>query len=137
MHVLLSLLLLDTVPGDIDIGDKDSDTASQEASPTSSVASPREHATSFLPGSERRHVEKGNRRTCYSVLHIILLINFMYCFVYFECCTCELCLCTCEYVCVSDCAARPHDDWLMDAALCLTNIAVSFLYVCETSRICG
>ena len=61
MHVLLSLLLLDTVPGDIDIGDKDSDTASQEATPTSSVASPPEHATSFLPGSERRHVEKGNR----------------------------------------------------------------------------
>ena len=38
MHVLLLLLLLlDTVPGDIDIGDYDSDTASQEATPTSSV----------------------------------------------------------------------------------------------------
>ena len=70
MHVLLLLLLLllDTVPGDIDIG-----TASQEATPTSSVASPPEHATSFLPGSERRQVEKGNRRTCFSVLLIIFL----------------------------------------------------------------
>ena len=58
MHVLLLLLLLDTVPSDIDIGDNDSDTASQEATPTSSVASPPEHATSFLPGSERTQVEK-------------------------------------------------------------------------------
>ena len=55
MHVLL-LLLLDTVP--IDIGDNDSDTTSQEATPKSSVASPPEHATSFLPGSERRQVER-------------------------------------------------------------------------------
>ena len=73
MHVLL-LLLLDTVPGDIDIGDNDSDTASQEATPTSSVASPPEHATSFLPGSESRQVETENRRTCFSVLPIK---NFM------------------------------------------------------------
>ena len=51
MPVLL-LLLLDTVPSDIDIGDNDSDTASQEATPTSSLAYPPEHATSFLPGSE-------------------------------------------------------------------------------------
>ena len=76
MHVLLLLLLLDTVPGDIDIGDNDSDTASQEATPTSSVASPPEHATSFLPGSERRQVEKGSRRICCSVLPMILLIKF-------------------------------------------------------------
>ena len=75
MHVLL-LLLLDTVPSDIDIGDNDSDTASQEATPTSSVASPPEHATSFLPGSERRQVEKGHRRTCFTVLPIILLVKF-------------------------------------------------------------
>ena len=76
MHVLLLLLLLllDTVP--IDIGDNDSDTASQEATPTSSVASPPEHSTSFLTGSERRQVEKGNRRTCFSVLPIILLVKF-------------------------------------------------------------
>ena len=58
MHVLY-ILLLDTVLGDIDIGDNDSDT--QEATPTSSVVSPPEHATSFLPGSERRQVEKGQR----------------------------------------------------------------------------
>ena len=80
MHVLLLLLLLlvlDTVPGDIDIGDNDSHTtASQEATPTSSVASPPEHVSSFLPGSERRQVEKGNRRTCFSVLPIILLVKF-------------------------------------------------------------
>ena len=75
MHVLLLLLLLllYTVPSDIDI---DSDTASQEATPTSSVASPPEHATSFLPGSERRQVEKRHRRTCFSVIPIILLIQF-------------------------------------------------------------
>ena len=42
---------------------------------TSSVASPPEHATSFLPGSERRQVEKGNRRTCFSVLPIIVLVK--------------------------------------------------------------
>ena len=75
MHVLLLLffllLLLDTVPGDIDIGDNNSDTASQETTHTSSVASPPEHATSFLTGSERRQVEKGNIRTCFSVLPII------------------------------------------------------------------
>ena len=57
MHVFFFLLLLlDTVPSDID--DNDSDTASQEATPTSSVESPPEYATSFLPGSERRQVEK-------------------------------------------------------------------------------
>ena len=77
MHaLLLLLLLLDTVPSDIDIGDNDSDTASQETTPTSSVASPPEYATSFLPGSERRQVEKGHRRTHFSVLPIILLVNF-------------------------------------------------------------
>ena len=38
------------------------DTASQEATPTSS---PPEHATSVLPGSERRQVVKGNRRTVF------------------------------------------------------------------------
>ena len=76
MHVLLLLLLLDTVPSVIDIGDNDPDTASQEATPTSSVASPPEHATSFLPGSERRQVEKRHRRTCFSVLPIILLVKF-------------------------------------------------------------
>ena len=77
MHVLLLLLLLlDTVPSDIDIGDNDSDTALQEATPTSSVASLPEHATSFLTGSESRQVEKGNRRTCFSVLPIILLVKF-------------------------------------------------------------
>ena len=60
MHaLLLLLLLLDTVPSDIDIGDNDSDTVSQEATPTSSVASPPEYATSFLPGSERRQVASG------------------------------------------------------------------------------
>ena len=75
MHALLLLLLLDTVPSDIDIGDNDSDTVSQEATPTSSVASP-EYATSFLPGSERRQVEMGNRRTHFSVLLIILLVKF-------------------------------------------------------------
>ena len=75
MHALL-LLLLDTVPSDIDIGDNDSDTVSQEATPTSSVASPPEYATSFLPGSERRQVEKGNRRTHFSVLPMILLVKF-------------------------------------------------------------
>ena len=75
MHVLLLLLLLlDTVPSDID--DNDSDTASQEATPTSSLAYPPEHATSFLPGSERRQVEKGHRRTRFSVLPIILLVKF-------------------------------------------------------------
>ena len=73
MHVLL---LLDTVPSDIDIGDNDSDTASQETTPTSSVASPPEYAISFLPGSERRQVEKGHRRTYFSVLPIILLVKF-------------------------------------------------------------
>ena len=56
MHVLL---LLDRVPGDIDIGDNDSDTASQEATPTS-LTSPPKHATPFLPG-ERMQVEKGNQ----------------------------------------------------------------------------
>ena len=76
MHVLLLLLLLDTVPSDIDIGDNDSDTSSQEATPTSSVESPPQHATSFLPGSERRQVEKGHRRTRFSVLPIILLVKF-------------------------------------------------------------
>ena len=76
MHVLLLLLLLDTVPSDIDIGDNDSDTALQEATPTSSVASPLKHATSFLPGNERRQVEKGQRRTCFCVLPIILLVKF-------------------------------------------------------------
>ena len=76
MHALLLLLLLDTVPSDIDIGDNDSDTVSQEATPTSSVASPPEYATSFLPGSEMRQVEKGNRRTHFSVLPIILLVKF-------------------------------------------------------------
>ena len=50
MHVLL--LLLDTVSGDNDIDDNDSDTASQEATPTSSAASAPEHATSFLPKRE-------------------------------------------------------------------------------------
>ena len=68
---------LDTVPGDINISDNDSDTASQEATPTSSVDSPPEHATSFLPGSERRQVVKGHRRTCFSGLSIILLVKFM------------------------------------------------------------
>ena len=72
--LLLLLLLLDTVPGDI--GDNDSDTVSQETTPTSIVASPPEHATSFLPGSVRRQVEKGNRRTCFSILPIILLVKF-------------------------------------------------------------
>ena len=74
MHVLLLLLLLllllmlllDTVPSDIDIGDNDSDAASQEATPTSSVASSPEHATPFPPGSERKQVEKGNRRTVFN-----------------------------------------------------------------------
>ena len=75
MHALL-LLLRDAVPSDIDIGDDDSDTASQETTPTSSVASPPEYATSFLPGSERRQVEKGHRRTHFSVLPIILLVKF-------------------------------------------------------------
>ena len=69
------LLLLDTVPSDIDIGDNDSDTASQEATPTSSVASPPEHATSFLAGSEKKQEEKGHRRTRFSVLPIILLVK--------------------------------------------------------------
>ena len=57
---VLLLLLIDTVPGDIDIGDNDCDTVSEEATPTSSVVSP---ATSSLPGCEGRQVEKGNRRT--------------------------------------------------------------------------
>ena len=74
--LLLLLLLLDTVPSDIDIGDNDSDTALQETTPTSSVASPPEYATSFLPGSERRQVEKGHRRTHFSVLPFILLVKF-------------------------------------------------------------
>ena len=52
MHVIFLLY-----PGDIDIdGDNDSDTASQEATPTYSAETPPEHATSFLPGSERRQV---------------------------------------------------------------------------------
>ena len=77
MHaLLLLLLLLDTVPSDIDIGDNDSDTASQETTPISSVASPPEYATSFLPGSEWRQVEKGHRRIHFSVLPIILLVKF-------------------------------------------------------------
>ena len=54
-------LLLDTNPGHIDSGHNDSDTALQEATPTSSVASPPEHAI-FFPGSEKRQVKKGNRR---------------------------------------------------------------------------
>ena len=54
------IIIINRVPGDIDIGDNDSDTASQEATPTSS-ASPPKHATSFLPGSERMQVEKGNQ----------------------------------------------------------------------------
>ena len=75
MHVFFFfLLLLDTVPSDID--DNDSDTASQEATPTSSVESPPEYANSILPGSERRQVEKRHRRTCFSVLPIILLVKF-------------------------------------------------------------
>ena len=63
MHVLLLLLLLlllGTVPGDIDIGDNKCDTVSEDT-PTSSVASPPEHVTSFLPGCEGRQVEKGSR----------------------------------------------------------------------------
>ena len=71
MHVLLLVVLVfvsHTVPGDIDIGDNDYDITSQKATATYLVASPPEHAISFLPGSERRQVEKGNRRTvCFSV----------------------------------------------------------------------
>ena len=116
MHVLL-LLLLDTVPSDIDIGDNDSDTASQEATPTSSIASPPEHATSFLPGSERRQVEKGHRRT---------QTNTFQCFTHHFTCkiSCSaLCILSVVHVssvsahvsvyvcvCVSDCAARPSQD---------------------------
>ena len=74
MHVFFFFLLLDTVPSDCD--DSDSDTASQEATPTSSVESPPEYANSLLPGSERRQVEKRHRRTCFSVLPIILLVKF-------------------------------------------------------------
>ena len=70
------IILLDTVPGIIDIGDNDSDKASQKATPTYSVSSPPEHATSVLTGSKRRQVEKGNRRTCFSILPIILLVKF-------------------------------------------------------------
>ena len=58
MHVLL-LLLLDTVPGDIDIGDNDCDTVSEEATPISSVVSP---ATSFLPGYEGRQTDEHEGR---------------------------------------------------------------------------
>ena len=110
LHALLLLLLLDTVPSDIDIGDNDSDTVSQEATHTSSVASPPEYATSFLPGSERRQVEKGNRRT-----HFQCITHHFTCKI--------LCSALCILsvvrvssvsahvsVCVSDCAARPSDD---------------------------
>ena len=108
MHVLL-LLLLDTVPSDIDIGDNDSDTASQEATPTSSVASPPEHATSFLPGSERRQVEKTQTNTFQCFTH------------HFTCKILCSALCILSVVrvssvsahvsvCVSDCEARPSHD---------------------------
>ena len=130
MHVLL-LLLLDTVPSDIDIGDNDSD--SQEATPTSSVASPPEHATSFLPGSERRQVEKGHRRT---------QTNTFQCFTHHFTCkiSCSaLCILSVVHVssvsahvsvsvCVRLCS-QTFSRCLMEAALCLANMAVLFLFV--------
>ena len=73
MHVLLLLLLLllDTVPCDINIGGNDS-------TPTTSVSSPPERITSFLPGSERRQIGEGKQTNSVSVFYpSCYLYNFM------------------------------------------------------------
>ena len=108
---IILLLLLDTVPSDIDIGDNDSDTASQEATPTSSVASPPEHATSFLPGSERRQVEKTQTNTfqCFTHHFTCKILCSALCILSVVCVSsvsAHVSVC----VCVSDCEARPSHD---------------------------
>ena len=126
MHILL-LLLLDTVPSDSDIGDNDSDTASQEATPTSSVASP------FLPGSERRQVEKGHRRTqtntfqCFAHHYTCKISCSALCIlsvVHVSSVSAHVSVCVCVRLC-----SQTFSRCLMEAALCLANMAVLFLFV--------